>query len=85
MSKTDEILDKIADISSDTSTEIILCSFDEWVEMQTNGLSAEEKDDIADKWLMAVVETFALKRSDFAPIEEPSDKWLMDISKLLIE
>ena len=82
--KTDEILDKIADISSDTSTEIILCSFDEWVEMQTNGLSAEEKDDIADKWLMAVVETFALKRSDFAPIEEPSDKWLMDISKLLI-
>mgnify|MGYP006922481330 CR=1 FL=1 len=28
-----EILDKIADISSDTSTEIILCSFDEWVEI----------------------------------------------------
>lgn len=27
--KTDEILDKIAEISSDTSTEIILCSFDE--------------------------------------------------------
>lgn len=83
--KTDEILDKIADISSDTSTEIILCSFDEWVEMQTYGFSAEEKDNIADKWLMAVVETFALKRSDFAPIEEPNDKWLTDISKILIE
>ena len=53
--------------------------------MQTHGFLADEKDNIADKWLMAVVETFALKRSDFAPIEEPSDKWLMDISKMLIE
>lgn len=50
--KTDEILDKIAEISSDTSTEIILCSFDEWVEMQMHGFSEEERDNIADKWLL---------------------------------
>lgn len=83
--KTDEILDKIAEISSDTSTEIILCSFDEWVEMQMHGFSEEERDNIADKWLMAVVETFALRRPEFAPIEEPSDKWLIDLSKMLME
>ena len=83
--KTDEILDKIDEISSDTSTEIILCSFDEWVEMQMHGFSEEERDNIADKWLMAVVETFALRRPEFAPIEEPSDKWLIDLSKMLME
>ncbi len=32
---------------------------------------------------MSVVETFALKRPEYAPIEEPSEKWLVDIARIL--
>lgn len=81
--KTDEIVDKISEIETDTSTEIVICSFDEWIKQQTEGFTNEEKNILAKKWLMAVVETFALKRSQYAPIEEPSERWLVDITKIL--
>ena len=81
--KTDEIMDKISDIETDTSTEIVLCSFDEWIKRQTDEFSIDEKNSLAKKWLMSVVETFALKRPEYAPIEEPSEKWLIDIAKIL--
>lgn len=53
-------MDKISDIETDTSTEIVLCSFDEWVKRQTDDFSIDEKNSLAKKWLMSVVETFAL-------------------------
>ena len=81
--KTDEIMDKILEITAETSTEIILCSFDEWVKQQVDGFSSDEKNTLAREWLMSVVETFALKRPEYAPIEEPSEKWLVDIARIL--
>ena len=78
-----EIMDKISEITAETSTEIILCSFDEWVKQQVDGFSSDEKNTLAREWLMSVVETFALKRPEYAPIEEPSEKWLVDIARIL--
>lgn len=81
--KTDEILDKLSEIEADNSVKIVICSFDEWVKQQTDVFSEDERKIFAKKWLMAVVETFALKRPDYAPIEEPSEKWLIDIGNQL--
>lgn len=81
--RTADIKDKIHDVSMDTSTDIVICSFDEWVELKTRNLATEDRNLAAKKWLIAVVETFALKRPKYAPIEEPSEIWLQDISKLL--
>ena len=42
-------------------------------------MSGIQKDKLANEWLIAITEVFAQKRMEYAPIDEPCDKWLEDI------
>lgn len=81
--RRDDVIKRAKEISDETGTKIRLLSFAEWLKRQTKHLEAAEKDQLADRWLVAVVESFAQRRPDIAPIDEPCDGWLNDLSRLL--
>ncbi|MCR5077964.1 MAG: hypothetical protein K6A82_08010 [Prevotella sp.] len=79
----DEIKEKSDDVSAMTGTEIQLFTFRDWTKYKLKSVSNTMVQQMGMDWLKAVVETFALKRLDIAPIDEPCEKWLTDIGNLL--
>ncbi len=74
-----DIVNRVDEISMETGVDIKLFSFDEWLNYQTKKISIQQLDKIAERWLIAVVESFAQKRLEMAPIDEPCEAWLKDL------
>lgn len=81
--KRPDVMDRVKEIQQEMNVSIQLLSFDEWVYYQTNSLEESTKNILAEKWLIAVVESFAQKRPNLAPIDEPCDEWLHDLAKCI--
>ena len=79
-----EIVERQKEYSILTGVSIQLMEFVEWVKFETEGLSHEQKKQIAFEWMKAVVETFARKRIDKAPLDEPCEEWLNDLKQILL-
>lgn len=79
-----DVVARAEEISDETGAEILLLSFTEWISWQTQQLTAEGKNKLAEKWLIAVTESFAQRRPDLAPIDEPCDGWLRDLYEMMI-
>ena len=81
-----DIKKRVEEIEIETDTEIHLFSFNEWLEYELKlYIPEEKKDELARKWLVAIVESFAQKRPLLAPIEEPCDAWINDLIGLMRE
>ena len=78
-----DVINRAEEISLETGVEIELFSFDEWVAYQTKRIAKSELDKVAARWLLAVVESFAQRRLDIAPIDEPCEAWVSDLIKKL--
>lgn len=78
-----DIIQRLKEINLETGTDIYLFSFDEWITFQTKDIQKEKLDSLGHKWLCAMVESFAQKRPNLAPIDEPCDEWINDIIKML--
>lgn len=78
-----DIIERAEEISVETGVDIQLFSFDEWLQYQTQGIAASQLDRIADRWLIAVVESFAQRRPEIAPIDEPCEAWVQDLIEKL--
>jgi len=78
-----DIIDRKNELQSETGTEILLLSFDEWVNYELDNLNQGQKDEIAYNWLVALVESFAQRRLDLAPIDKPCDAWINDLIEIL--
>ena len=78
-----EVIEKIEEVSSVTDTDIKLFTFSDWVAYKLEDIEFSERDSFAKSWLTAVVESFARKRLDIAPIDEPCEGWLNDLISLL--
>ena len=76
-----DIVSRRDEISTETSVEIHLFSFDEWVDYEISDLSSIQKNELGYRWLVALVESFAQKRRNLAPIDEPCDDWVNDLIK----
>ena len=76
-----EIVDRASEIEFETSVEIKLLSFKEWVAHQTKSLTKSDKNELAGHWIIAVVESFAQRRLEIAPIDEPCEAWVQDLIK----
>ena len=75
----DDIKKRKEEIEIETGTEIYLFSFDEWICFNVDTLNQNQKDELGFRWLVAIVESFAQKRLDIAPIDEPCDGWINDL------
>lgn len=78
-----DIENRVKELMIETGADIRLFSFEEWVEYKTKPLLGPIRKVIGYEWLKAVVESFAQKRTEIAPIDEPCDAWLEDLIKLL--
>lgn len=78
-----DIENRVQELILETDTSIHLLSFNEWVEYELRTIPDGLKSNIAYCWLRAVVESFAQKRKEAAPIDEPCDVWLADMIELL--
>ncbi len=54
-----------------------------WIGYEIQGMKRYQLDEIADKWLIAVVESFVQKRQEIAPVDEPCEAWISDPMKKL--
>ena len=78
-----DIVDRAEEISLETGVDIQLFSFDEWIRYQTQRIADSQLDKISSRWLIAVVESFAQRRPEIAPIDEPCEAWVKDLIKKL--
>ena len=78
-----DIVERAEEISVETGVDIQLFSFDEWIQYQTQRIADSQLDRIAGRWLIAVVESFAQRRPEIAPIDEPCEAWVKDLIEIL--
>lgn len=74
-----DVMNRAEEISLETGVDIFLFSFNEWLEYQTQQITKSELQKIAPRWLIAVVESFAQRRPEMAPIDEPCEAWVQDL------
>lgn len=78
-----DIVSRTEELELETGTEIHLFSFEEWINFKIKNLNENQKNILAYRWLVAIVESFAQKRLDVAPIDEPCDAWINDLIKIM--
>lgn len=78
-----DIIDRKIDLEVETATEIYLFSFDQWVDYIVSDLNDLQRNQLGYRWLKAVVESFAQRRLQIAPIDEPCDAWIADLISIL--
>lgn len=78
-----DIKDRVQEIGLETGTTVYLFSFADWLQYELKSLTDEQKNDLGYKWLLAVVESFAQRRLEVAPIDEPCDAWIQDLIGIL--
>lgn len=78
-----DILDRKTEIERATKTSIYLMSFDEWARFQSGNVSEHDRVKLANAWLTAVAESFGRKRLAVAPIDEPCETWIKDLTSWL--
>jgi len=83
VAKSSDIIDRANELSLMHDCQIMLLSFDDWINMMTSGLKKGALTKVATHWLVAVVESFGQKRPGLAPIDEPCDAWVAELTKIL--
>ena len=78
-----DIIHRRAELEAETNTEIYLFSFDQWVDHEVSQLNDDQKNQLGYRWLKAVVESFAQRRLQAVPIDEPCDAWISDLISIL--
>lgn len=78
-----EIEEKADEVSITTDTDVRLYTFKEWVNSKLDEVPERERTALAKEWLTAVVESFARRRLEIAPIDEPCEGWLSDLQRLM--
>lgn len=78
-----DIVNRKNELQIETGTEIYLLSFDEWVDYEVANLSQDQKNALGYNWIVALVESFAQRRLELAPIDEPCDAWINDLIRIL--
>lgn len=80
---TQDITDRIDELSIMHGITVGILSFDDWLEMQIKRCVGIPTEQLAAEWLMAYSESLASKRRTIAPIDEPTDIWLKDLKQIL--
>ena len=78
----DDVRQKVRELEEVYGLRVNILSFVEWLAVQF-GRSMDRPDNLARRWLDAYAETLCHKRSAIAPIDEPSEVWVKELSKLL--
>jgi len=78
-----DVVNKMQDIENEFDTEVKILSLHEWLDYQIDLNYVSDKDALGAAWIRALVESLTLNRIDIAPIDEPCEKWVEDITKVM--
>jgi len=76
---TSDIQERLNELQEIHNTEIKILSFKEWVDLWCDRIEKRNDLDFAKKWLTIYVESLCQKRREFAPIDEPSEEWVLNL------
>lgn len=79
----DDIRERMGEIEAAFDTEVDILSLHDWIERQINLNHVSDRDRLARAWMQAVVESLTLRRTDRAPIDEPCDIWVEDLTTVI--
>ncbi len=79
----DDIKDKMNEISLLFNTDVQVLSLHDWIDYQCRMNPVADKDSLAEAWVTALVESLTQERTDVAPIDEPCDRWVEDVTKII--
>jgi len=77
-----EIIDRIKEIQDYATVKIEILSMKEWVLKQKQRYTKDEAT-LAQRWFLVFVECICQKRRETAPIDEPCDQWVKELTVLL--
>lgn len=80
---TSDVLSKMEDIENEFDTAVKILSLHDWLDYQIDINYVSNKNELGAAWIRALVESLTLRRMSMAPIDEPCDKWVEDITKVL--
>lgn len=75
-----EIITRVNEIEIELDVKLYIMTFEEWIKERISGLCDEVRLRLGRHWLVASAETFALQRMQIAPIDEPCDEWVRDLT-----
>lgn len=75
----EEIVDRMTEIEQNHDVKIKIFGFRDWVKIQTERTKTDPSR-LATKWIVAFAESLCQLRRDRAPIDEPSDIWVEELS-----
>ncbi len=78
-----DIVNRKNEIELELGVNIKLSSFDDFVTDYIKEMNSSQKNELAFKWIKALVESFAQRRIELAPIDEPCDAWIKDLITIL--
>lgn len=79
----DDVSSKSSEIEDQFGVDILILSLEEWVFREVSLVAKEKSEELAKRWLVAYAESLALRRLDIAPIDEPTETWLLNLKGLL--
>jgi hypothetical protein len=77
-----EVIEKIDEIEDSLNIRIEILPFNEWIEEQLKR-SNKGSDILIKEWLKAYIESICMMRREVAPIDEPTEGWVKEMSLLL--
>ena len=75
-----EIITRVNEIETELDVKLYIMTFEEWIKERISGLCDEVRLRLGRHWLVATADTFALQRMQIAPIDEPCDEWVRDLT-----
>ena len=78
-----DVKDKVEAIEVEFDTEVKIYSLHDWLRYQIDLNNVESETLLAKAWLTALVESLTLHRTDIAPIDEPCEKWVEDLTRVI--
>lgn len=76
------ISDRIKEIEEMNETSKKILSFKEWIDFWCERIDKKEDINFMHTWLDFFVQSLCQRRRDFAPIDEPSEQWVIDLIAL---
>jgi hypothetical protein len=75
-----EIIDRIEQLGAVHNTKVKIFAFKDWSKEQAKRAEADPKS-IGVQWILAFAESLCQKRRERAPIDEPSDIWVIELGE----
>lgn len=78
-----DVKEKMADIETEFDTEVKILSLHDWIGYQIELTNVSDRDALGAAWLVALTESLTLQRPQCAPIDEPCETWVEDLTKVI--